>query len=161
MSLSIDIHKRLPYFDLKVAFEAQSETVGLLGASGSGKSMTLRCIAGLVTPDSGHVVVNGTTFFDSGRGINLSPQQRKTALLFQRYQLFPTMTVAENIAAGIDRSIRQEERERLVSELLGFFHISGQDCPGGSSSVSRSPACLRHARASSCLMSPSPRSTST
>jgi len=126
MSLSIEIRKRLPSFDLEVAFEAQGETVGILGASGSGKSMTLRCIAGLVRPDSGRIVVNGTTFFDSERGINLTPQQRKTALLFQRYQLFPTMTVAENIAVGIDRSVGPSERERMVAELLDFFHISGQ-----------------------------------
>lgn len=123
MSLSIDIRKRLPNFELEIALEAQNETIGLLGASGSGKSMTLRCIAGLETPDSGHVVVNGKTFFDSKRGIDLSPQQRKTAPLFQRYQLFPTMTVSENIAAGIDKIVGPERRDAIVSELLDFFHI--------------------------------------
>ncbi len=123
MSLSIDIRKRLPAFELRVALEAHTETIGLLGASGSGKSMTLRCIAGLETPDSGHVIVNGRTFFDSERGINLSPQQRKTAPLFQRYQLFPTMTVAENIASGIDKVVERDKREAIVSELLDFFHI--------------------------------------
>ncbi|MGV8083934.1 MAG: ATP-binding cassette domain-containing protein [Coriobacteriia bacterium] len=125
MSLSVEIHKKLPSFSLDVEFEAEAETLGLLGASGSGKSMTLRCLAGVEKPDSGRIVVAGKTFFDSERGINLSPQQRKTALLFQNYQLFPMMTVAENIACGMSRAIAQHEREKRVSSLLDFFHLRG------------------------------------
>ena len=81
--------------------EASEERVALLGASGCGKSCTLRCIAGVETPDEGKIVVNGVTFFDSVSGINLSPQERKCALLFQNYQLFPNMTVADNVCAGV------------------------------------------------------------
>lgn len=125
MSLYARIYKELPSFTLDVELEADAETVGLLGASGSGKSMTLRCIAGVEQPDSGRIVVCGKTFFDSELGIDLSPQQRKTALLFQNYQLFPTMTVAENIAAGIDRAVDQPQRDARVASLLEFFHLEG------------------------------------
>lgn len=125
MSLSVAIRKEFPLFTLDVELEGNSETIGLLGASGSGKSMTLRCIAGLITPDSGRIVVSGRTFFDSEQGINLSPQERKTALLFQNYQLFPMMTVAENIAIGMDRSLTKEQCERKVSSLLDVFRLRG------------------------------------
>ena len=123
MSLFVNIQKHFPTFDLDVAFDAESETLGFLGASGCGKSLTLRCIAGVETPDSGRIVVNGVTFFDSEAKINLSPQQRRTGLLFQNYQLFPTMTVAENIQAGMDRTLSREERHERVKKLLAFFHL--------------------------------------
>ena len=90
MSLVLDIKKRYPGFMLDMQLEAGEDRVALLGASGCGKSCTLRCIAGVETPDEGKIVVNGVTFFDSATGINLSPQERKCALLFQNYQLFPT-----------------------------------------------------------------------
>ncbi len=90
MSLEVDIKKSFPSFTLDVAFSAEDETLGFLGASGCGKSLTMRCIAGIETPDEGRIVVNGTVFFDSERKINLKPQERKTALLFQNYMLFPT-----------------------------------------------------------------------
>ena len=101
MSLVLDIKKRYPGFTLDIQLEAGEERVALLGASGCGKSCTLRCIAGVETPDEGKIVVNGVTFFDSSAGINLSPQERKCALLFQNYQLFPNMTVADNVCAGV------------------------------------------------------------
>ena len=83
MSLVLDIKKRYPGFMLDMQLEAGEERVALLGASGCGKSCTLRCIAGVETPDEGKIVVNGVTFFDSAAGINLSPQERKCALLFR------------------------------------------------------------------------------
>ena len=97
MSLVLDIKKHYPGFMLDMQLEAGEERVALLGASGCGKSCTLRCIAGVETPDEGKIVVNGATFFDTAAGINLSPQERKCALLFQNYQLFPNMTVADNV----------------------------------------------------------------
>lgn len=106
MSLSLDIKKRYPGFTLDVSLEAGEERVALLGASGCGKSCTLRCIAGVETPDEGRIVVNGVTFYDSRAGIDLSPQERKTALLFQSYQLFPHMTVEDNVCAGMPRTGR-------------------------------------------------------
>lgn len=108
MSLSVSIKKSFPAFTLDVDIEAGNETIGWLGESGCGKSLTMRCIAGIETPDEGKIVVNGKTFFEREAGkrpaVNLSPQERKTALLFQNYMLFPNLTVAENVAAGIDRN---------------------------------------------------------
>ena len=125
MSLHVDIRKKLPSFELDIAFDAGTETVGFLGASGCGKSLTLRCIAGVETPDEGRIVVNDRVFFDSKAGINLTPQERKTALLFQNYQLFPNMTVAENVAAGMDPKMDKDERDQQVKRFLALFNLQG------------------------------------
>ena len=98
MSLTVDIEKRLGKFELKVAFEMPAETLALFGASGCGKSVTLRCIAGIMTPDAGRIILNGQTLFDSARRIDLRPQERRLGYLFQHYALFPNMTVEQNIA---------------------------------------------------------------
>ena len=108
MSVVVDIRKKLATFDLEVSFGVGNETLGFLGASGCGKSMTLRCIAGVETPDEGKIIVNGTTYFDCAARVNMSPQQRKTALLFQNYQLFPHMSVTKNIAAGLGKDVSAE-----------------------------------------------------
>ena len=121
MSLSLDIRKSYPGFTLDVALEAGEERVALLGASGCGKSCCLRCIAGVDTPDQGRIVVNGVTFFDSERGVNLSPQERKCALLFQNYQLFPHLTVAQNVEAGMDRTADEACRRRDALRYLAIF----------------------------------------
>ena len=125
MSLDVRIKKSFGDYTLDVAFAAGDETLGFLGASGCGKSLTLRCIAGIETPDEGRIVVNGKVFFDSEQKINLTPQQRKTALLFQNYMLFPNLTVADNIGAGIGREVPRAERERIVSEELERFGLRG------------------------------------
>ena len=98
MAVSVDIEKKLHGFTLKVKLESDGSPMGILGASGSGKSMTLRCIAGIQTPDSGRIVVNDKVLFDSEKKINLKPQERKVGYLFQNYALFPTMTAA-NLAS--------------------------------------------------------------
>ena len=71
MSAIVNFKKRLGSFSLEVDFEAGNEVLALLGGSGCGKSMTLKCIAGIVTPDEGQIIVDGVTFFDLKRGINL------------------------------------------------------------------------------------------
>ena len=121
MSLFVDIRKHMPTFDLDVTFEAGQERIGLLGASGCGKSLTMRSIAGVETPDEGRIVVNDRVFFDSEKGINLSPQERKTALLFQNYQLFPNMSVEENVQAGMDRSLTRDKRHEDAIRALRIF----------------------------------------
>ena len=73
----------------------------LLGASGCGKSLTLKSIAGIERPDEGYVNINGRILLDTNQKIDLKPQQRRVGYLFQNYALFPTMTVEENIAAGL------------------------------------------------------------
>lgn len=129
MSLSVSIKKHFPAFTLDVNIKAGNETLGWLGESGCGKSLTMRCIAGIETPDEGKIVVNGKTFFEREAGkrptVNLSPQERKTALLFQNYMLFPNLTVAENVAAGIDRKLPKEEREAQVNAELKRFGLDG------------------------------------
>lgn len=129
MSLSVSIKKSFPAFTLDVDIEAGNETIGWLGESGCGKSLTMRCIAGIETPDEGKIVVNGKTFFEREAGkrptVNLSPQERKTALLFQNYMLFPNLTVAENVAAGIDRKLPKEERNAQIDAELKRFGLDG------------------------------------
>lgn len=123
MSLSMAIKKRYPGFTLDVELEAGEERVALLGASGCGKSLTLRCIAGVETPDEGHIVVNGVTFFDSRSGVDLSPQERKTALLFQNYQLFPHMTALQNVCAGMPGPARDDRALRFL-EIFGVSTLA-------------------------------------
>ena len=79
MALAVDIQKRLGRFRLQVQFEAGDERLALLGASGCGKSVTLRCIAGILTPDEGKIVLDGITLFDSAAKVNLSPQRRRVS----------------------------------------------------------------------------------
>lgn len=123
MSLEVAIRKKFADFVLDVAFEAGDETLGFLGASGCGKSLTLRCIAGIEKPDEGRIVVNGTVFFDSEAGINLTAQERKTALLFQSYMLFPNLTVEQNVAAGIGKETTKTDRATIVQSELKRFSL--------------------------------------
>jgi len=122
MSLLVNIKKRFPRFTLAVSFSAENERVGILGASGCGKSMTLKCIAGIETPDEGKIVIDGLTVFDSSQGINLPPQKRKTGYLFQNYALFPTMTLAQNLAIVL-RKYPRMEREVLIEDTLQKMHL--------------------------------------
>ena len=124
MSLSVDIEKKLGAFYLRSQFEAPDETMALLGASGCGKSMTLKCIAGIVTPDRGRIVLGGRVLFDSEKKINLPPQQRRVGYLFQQYALFPNMSVEQNILCGI-RSGDKAEKRRVLAEKIRMFRLEG------------------------------------
>lgn len=86
--------------------------MALLGASGCGKSVTLKCIAGIMMPDRGHIILDGETLFDSEKHINLPPQKRRIGYLFRQYALFPNMTVLQNIRCGIRSGSRAEEKLR-------------------------------------------------
>ena len=121
MRLTVDIRKRLGDFQLQAAFTAEAgEPLALLGASGCGKSVTLRCVAGIMRPDEGHIELDGTVLYDSAGHIDLPPQRRSVGYLFQQYALFPNMTVRQNIAAAIrDRSRREAE----TAELLRRFRL--------------------------------------
>lgn len=125
MSLEVRIRKSFKTFELDVDVSAGAETLGFLGASGCGKSLTLRCIAGIETPDEGRIVVDGRVFFDSEKRVNLSPQKRKTALLFQDYMLFPNLTVEQNVAAGIGKDASKGEAAEIVARELRRFGLSG------------------------------------
>ena len=124
MSVFVDIEKTLGSFHLKVRFEAGNETLALLGASGSGKSMTLKCIAGIEKPDRGRIVVDDVVLFDSEKHINLPPQQRHTGLMFQNYALFPNMTVLQNIRAGANREPDRKKREAMVAAIMDSFGLT-------------------------------------
>jgi molybdate transport system ATP-binding protein len=120
MSLFVDIRLRRQEFCLKVKFETgENEVLGVLGSSGCGKSMTLKCIAGIEMPDCGRIVLNGRVLFDSVQKINLSPQARNVGYLFQNYALFPHMTVEENIAAGI----KTKNKKVCIDRYIKMFYL--------------------------------------
>ncbi|MDR3099145.1 MAG: ATP-binding cassette domain-containing protein [Paraburkholderia sp.] len=107
MVLSIAIRKRLETanrrFLLDVAFETHAQRVVLFGPSGSGKTLTLQALAGLQRPDEGAIRFGTRALFDSARGIDLKPQQRRVAYLFQDYALFPHLSARQNIAFGLHK----------------------------------------------------------
>ena len=125
MALFVDIEKNYGSFRLDVKLDVGNEVLGLVGNSGCGKSLTLKCIAGIEKPDRGIIVLDGVTLFDSEKHINLSPQKRHTGLLFQNYALFPNMTVRQNIRTGTLRDRRSKaERDRKVKDILDSFGLS-------------------------------------
>ena len=121
MSLLVNIEKRLGDFRLQADLRADDGVLALLGASGCGKSMTLKCIAGIERPDRGRIEVDGRVLFDSEHHIDLSPQKRRTGLLFQNYALFPNMTVEQNIRCGVRRDPRGGEEK--VRKIMERFHL--------------------------------------
>lgn len=123
MSLSVNIRKKLDDFQLNITFEAKKEILALLGASGCGKSMTLKCIAGIETPDEGQIILDGRVLFDSKRNINLPPQKRKVGYLFQSYALFPNMTVRHNIASGIRGD--KMRKQAVTAEKIKALYLDG------------------------------------
>ena len=150
MGIKVDIQKTIGAFRLDISFASDARRIGILGPSGCGKSMTLKSIAGIEQPDRGYIeigvpaagremrtpamdrnpsILSGTTeargfvLYDSSRKINLKPQKRNVGYMFQNYALFPTMTVAQNIAAGL--KVPAGEREKRVREMLERFHLQG------------------------------------
>lgn len=117
MKLIVDIQKHLPHYDLDISFSLAGETLGILGSSGSGKSMTLRCIAGIETPTRGTIVLNDRVLYNSCQGINVPSRDRKVGFLFQNYALFPHLTVAENIAYGLKKLPKAAISHRVMQHL--------------------------------------------
>ena len=126
MSLEVKLKKQLGNFLLDVDFSVpDGSATGLLGASGCGKSVTLRCIAGIIRPDEGRIVLNGRTLFDSERRINLAPQKRCVGYLFQNYALFPNMNVEQNIACGLAKERSSAVRKKAVSDMIAKMQLEG------------------------------------
>ena len=121
--ISIDVERMLNAFALQVKFITGKGAMGLLGASGAGKSMTLRMIAGISTPDRGRIVLNGRVLFDSASGQNVPASKRRIGVVFQNYALFPRMTVAENVGFGLS-ALPKQERQARVWQQLGRMHIA-------------------------------------
>ena len=127
MALTARIQKRYGNFLLDVDFSAGSgESLALLGASGCGKSVSLRCLAGIDRPDWGHIELDGQVLYDGQRHINLPPQQRRVGYLFQQYALFPHMTVEENIAVCLRQLPRSQRRQR-AAELISQLRLEGTE----------------------------------
>jgi molybdate transport system permease protein len=125
LELDVQIEKKLPGgFHLEVAFRASGAPLGILGASGAGKSLTLRAIAGLERPDRGRIVLDGRVLFDSAAGVDCPSRDRHVGLLFQNYALFPHLTVAQNIAFGIS-ALPKDERDRRIARQIAALHLAG------------------------------------
>lgn len=122
--LFVNLKKQLNGFTLAAKLEANGQPLGLLGTSGSGKSMTLRCIAGLDSPNQGRIVLNGRILFDSQRGINIPSRQRRIGVVFQNYALFPHLTIAQNIGFGLQNLPKLERRQR-ISKYMEMMQLQG------------------------------------
>ena len=124
MSLEVKIKKKLKEFTLESELNVETGCTGLMGPSGSGKSITLKCIAGVETADSGRIVLDGKILYDSEKKIDLPPQKRKIGYLFQGYALFPNMTIEENIKTGLRaKGFPKDEIEQKTNDMMKRFHI--------------------------------------
>lgn len=121
--LEVQIYKKLAEFDLDASFQVDDNILGLMGASGSGKSMTLKCIAGIETPDQGRIVLNNRVLFDSEKKINVPIQKRNVGYMFQSYALFPNMNVYENISVGL-RARKVKDVDIVAQKVMKQFQIS-------------------------------------
>ncbi|MDG4475899.1 ATP-binding cassette domain-containing protein [Thiovibrio frasassiensis] len=131
MRLEVDIKKTLHSgarrFGLEAAFSSQDDLTVIFGASGSGKSLTVQAIAGLVTPEQGRIAVDGEALFDASQGINLPARARGVGYLFQDYALFPHLTVRENIGYPLKKGYRftlLPEARNKVTEIMESFEIT-------------------------------------
>lgn len=123
MSVEVRITKDFGAFKLDIDFKSESKRIGILGASGCGKSLTLKSIAGIEKPDKGRIAVGERTLYDSSKRIILTPKERRCGYLFQNYALFPTMTVAKNIGIGL--KCGKTEREERVRNIMKRFGLEG------------------------------------
>ncbi len=130
MEIDVDIRKTLRsgkrIFNLDIRFHSTSQRIVLYGPSGAGKSLTLKAIAGLITPDEGHIRLGNVTLFDTQANINLVPQVRNVAYVFQDYALFPHLTVRQNIGFGLTHGWHNPHasaQHETVNYWLDTFHL--------------------------------------
>ena len=123
MAIEVRIHREFDDFKLDVQFQSESRRIGILGASGCGKSLTLKSIAGIERPETGKIESAGKVFFDSAKKIWRPPQERNVGYLFQNYALFPTITVEKNI--GIALRCGKKEKEKKVRDMIDRFSLQG------------------------------------
>jgi len=123
--ISVDIQKALGDFNLNMRFSSDSRTIGFLGASGEGKSVTLRCIAGILKPDTGRIVLHDRVLYDSKEHINLPPQKRKVGYLFQDYAFSEHDRGEEHPLRSLRGSRDKEEKQKRLSEIIEKMHLSG------------------------------------
>jgi molybdate transport system ATP-binding protein len=126
VSIKVQAYKDFGSFVLDVNFEFEKDTIALLGASGSGKSMTLKAIAGIIKPDRGFISIDNHVVFDSENKINLVPQKRNVGYLFQSYALFPNMTLKQNVLCGVRKyHLRKEEQEKRFKDIVRILQLEG------------------------------------
>lgn len=122
MGIEIAVKKSFESYELDFQVKSDAKWIAILGASGSGKSLTLKSIAGVETPDSGSIVVGGRVLFDSVTKVNLPSRERKVGYLFQNYSLFPTMTVEENIGVGIKN---KKNQKKIIEDYVKRYNLEG------------------------------------
>src|SRR6266404_9658456 len=112
--------------DLSVSFQSEKISV-LLGASGCGKTTTLRCIAGLEHPDGGKILIDNEPVYDSSRGLDLAPEKRRLGMVFQSYAIWPHLTVMGNVAMPLKaQKLPKDEILRRSKETLGIVGLAEQ-----------------------------------
>jgi molybdate transport system ATP-binding protein len=124
--LAVSLSLRVPGFDLNVAWSAGGGVAVLFGPSGAGKTLTLQCLAGLITPNAGRIVVDGRVLFDGASGVNVPAQARRVGYVFQGYALFPHLTVAENVGFGL-RDLPHARRAEKTAAVLEQLGLGGLD----------------------------------
>ncbi len=146
--LAVDFERRLPGFHLRPKFDAEEGLIVLLGPSGSGKSLTLRAIAGLLRPDAGRIELPSGVVFDAGAGVDVPPQARSVGYVVQDLALFPHLSVAENIAFGLHGWPKAQQKER-VGELVELMGLEGLETrlPGETSGGQQQRVALARALA--------------
>ena len=121
--LEVKIKKKLNNFTLDIDFGTDDDVLGLIGESGCGKSMTLKCIAGIETPDEGRIILGDQVLYDSDKKINIKPQDRHIGYLFQNYALFPQMSVKKNVIVSVNKKYKDNEKLDIVDSILEFLNI--------------------------------------
>lgn len=139
-------------FDLDVRFTSSARRLVLFGHSGSGKTLTLQAIAGLITPDAGHITINGNTLYANEKDINIPARHRQIGYVFQDYALFPHLTVRRNVAFALHKGLFHRtfpETRVAVDALLERFEIEhlADRLPGELSGGQRQRTALARALA--------------
>ena len=122
-ALSVAVRRHVGDFLLDVTLDADNGIMALVGASGSGKTLTLRAIAGLLTPESGRISTGERVLFDAGHGINVPARDRRIGYVFQQYALFPHFSVAQNVGYGL-HDLAVDQRRSRVEEMLALVDLS-------------------------------------
>ena len=122
MKLQVELEKKVKTGTIQVEFSLENEVLGILGRSGCGKSVTLKCIAGILQPEKGKIQLDDRVLYDSERNISRKARERRIGYLFQNYALFPNLTVLENIRFSLKRSDR--EGQAYARELLERFYLT-------------------------------------
>ena len=122
MKLHIEVEKKMGDFSLQVNADISGERVGIFGQSGSGKSTLVHLVSGMLQPDSGEIFLDGDCLFSSTQGINLSPEKRRIALVFQHAMLFPHLSVNTNLLYGYNRC-RPENKHIRPEALIDLLKL--------------------------------------